>query len=927
MTEHSMQTQQNQEKSFIVDLIKNIVQIPGSIMSTILDSSFDRQNRRAISRYQKIVDKIILKQAEFASFDHVDANISVGVDNQFSLKTNELKEMIINGHSEENILIQAFALAREAAKRTLGEEPYPVQLMGGIAIYEGNIAEMKTGEGKTLTAALPAYLASLYGKGVHRVTVNSYLAERDANILKPMFDLLGITTGYVVPNMSSRMRYEAYHADITYCTNNEIVFDYLKDNMVSNMNDVVHRVDDKGFHILNFAIVDEADSILIDEAKTPLIISGYPEFDHNLKDTDNSEDNKMNGYLIANEAVLCVKKAHSIQEPCYEVKKKEHQVFFTDRGLEVLENSLRQQNYIKSNENLYLSYHSDILHKINQSMKAHFLFIKDREYMVSDTNTDGSGRCQIIDEHTGRVLPGRRYSEGLHQAIEAKEGVEIKPESSTMASATFQNYFSSYNKLSGMTGTAITEVEEFDTTYNLNCIQIPPNRPSMRIDTDDKLYILKSAKKSAIIELVKNCYRRGQPVIIGTTNVEYSWEYGSALIQAFRNDKELRKINHTGPYPNIQILNATHHAKEAEIISLAGRLHAVTVVTNMAGRGTDIKLGGDPKFMLAGIENDYEKENILREIRNNKEEVIKAGGLMIVGVEHNNNRRIDNQLRGRAGRQGDPGSSTFFVSTEDDIIHSFNPNMTSILLGLGNDVTEVVEHPWLTSTIVDAQKRLEAHSFEQRQSLQKYANIQEEYIKMFYEYRIHILHKRIDTAAKLMMKNISNPEIDRLVETFNEYQSDHQINSKSELITEIKKAIFINPYINQHMLKTIDKSIRDFNDDVDHIKDMVSLQNYVQKDPLIAYYEQCKNLFSRIQYEMISELIHTIKYEEAISEDNDRQTESNIDFQSLNPLLKQIQDRIKDIDRSIRPDKRDMQQEDVAHDSNEEKEKNNLKNQ
>lgn len=910
----------NNNTNPMVDTINQILRIPGSILSSFLDTSFGRANSKRVAAYRKIADKIVAKRDEFVNMSN----------EALSQQTQILKQMIHQNASEETITIHAFATAREAARRMLNEEPYLTQIIGGIAIHKGNIAEMKTGEGKTLTGVMPAYLNALYGRGVHIVTVNDYLAKRDAVWMKPVFDLLNITTGYITANMSRNARKDAYHCDITYCTNNEIVFDYLKDNMARSPSEVCHRVDADGYHVLNFALIDEVDSVLIDSKRMPLIISGHAD-DPSVSDSDEQISNK---YVIANNVVKKIKATHSEQKACYIVKKKEYQVLLNELGFAVAEHSLREQGYLNDTDLLYMPQHADMMHKINQALRAHFLYILDREYIVTIDPSEDGHVCQIIDEHTGRTMPGRRYSHGLHQAIEAKEEIEIRPETSVLASATFNNYFCSYQKLAGMTGTAITEAEEFDTTYNLECIQIPSNRPLARRDDDDRVYLTYEVKKREIINHVKECYKRGQPVIIGTTSVESSNELGDAIKYAFQTDASLRRINkpHEALYqldiiPHIQVLNAVNHAEEAKIVSMAGRLNAVTVVTNMAGRGTDIKLGGDAKFMLQSAINRTEQEDIMHEIEENKKAVIEAGGLMIIGVEHNNNRRIDNQLKGRAGRQGDPGCTVFYVSTQDDIIRSFNPNMTNMLAMMGTDADDVLEHPWLTNAIVDSQKRLEAYHFEERQMTQKYANIREEHIKAFYKNRVHALHNRIHMFVEQTLKYV---EIDKIINIASLCDALEIINtikhSKANLITRIADYIHnisitsihdasssldysnmhsivptMIPWMKSKLLQIIDNAIIEFNDDVEHIRDMTSLQMYVQKDPLIMYYEQCKSLFSRIQHDILFQFITILNKSNADSNESITDATSDnedklYDYLSTNPqALQEYLDMMRDI--------------------------------
>ena len=866
-----------------LDLINSILKVPGSVLSNLLDNSFDKKNTRKINQYQEIAHRIINLRQDFICMS----------DEELKNQTDIIRNMIRENAPENDILTRAFATAREAARRTLMEEPYPVQIIGGIGIHKGNIIEMKTGEGKTLTGMMPAYLNALYDRGVHIITVNDYLAKRDALWMKPVFDLLNISVGYITAEKSRSERKHAYHCDITYCTNNEIVFDYLKDNMTQSTSDITHRIDDLGYPILNFALIDEADSILIDAKRMPLIISGQTD-DHIDYSLDENVNQNKNRYLIANQVVEKIKKMHADKHPCYEIKKKEQQVLLNDMGFDAVESSLKEQEYLLASESLYHPKHSDMLHKINQALRAHFLYIKGKEYILTRSNHESSEEiCQIIDEHTGRVMYGRRYSHGLHQAIEAKEGIAIQPETSTLASATFHNYFCEYTKLAGMTGTAITEEEEFNTAYNLNCVKIPSNVSSKRFDYDDMMYLTKYDKINGIIDAVKNCYKKGQPVIIGTTNVDNSNDIGERLIYEFQQDAELKKIYNTnkaiyqlGQFPGIKILNAVNHAQEAEIISKAGRMYAVTVVTNMAGRGTDIKLGGDPKFILRSIQNNSESnlsqtdiDLIADDVKRNKQAVENVGGLMIIGSEHNNNRRIDNQLRGRAGRQGEPGATIFYLSTEDEIIKSFNPNMTNLMRSFGVSDNETLEHPWLTNAIVDSQRRLEAFYFEERQMMQKYANIREEYIKIFYKNRVHVLNERFKDFIESACMYLDILYLKNIVLMFDTEDLIREIQTdKTALIKRLCQYVIeqtsdennaLTAVFKSQLLRTIDKSIIDFNLDIEHIRDMVSLQTYIQKDQLIMYYEQCNELFIQIQRNIMTKFISDMQvYLQQLSEND-----------------------------------------------------------
>ena len=604
---------------------------------------FKSSNQQELDKIQNIIEAINNKENEIKSLSEGD----------FKEKTFNFKKNAQNGTSNIDELIpESFALVREAAIRTLGERHYDVQLAGGLILHKGKIAEMKTGEGKTLVSTLPAYLNSLTGRGVHIVTVNDYLAKRDSEWMGKVFNYLGVSTGCITNDLSDVDRKKNYGYDITYATNNELGFDYLRDNMKYELDEMVQRSH-------NYCIVDEVDSILIDESRTPLIISGKVE-------------DKTTLYLISNEFIK------HLQKNDYELDEKNKNVILTDLGIDKIEKLATQKRILKNN-NFYDPSNLDLVHHVNQALKANLLFNKDTDYIIK------SGKIQIIDEFTGRVLDGRRFSDGLHQAIEAKENVKIEEENQTLASITYQNYFRLYQKLSGMTGTAMTEAEEFFDIYKLPVVSIPTNKKMLRKDFNDQIFRTEKEKYNAIINKIIECNKSGQPILVGTTSIEKSEKISNYL-----NSK---KVKHN-------VLNAKQHEKEASIIAEAGKINAVTIATNMAGRGTDIKLGGNKDFLYDGKKEDE------KEIKTNEEKVKKLGGLLIIGTERHESRRIDNQLRGRSGRQGDPGSTIFFISLQDELMRIFGgDSIDGMLQKLGLKENESIDHPWINKAMERAQKK------------------------------------------------------------------------------------------------------------------------------------------------------------------------------------------------------------------------------
>ena len=651
---------------------------------------FGNRNDRILKSYAKTVEKINALEPAMQKLS----------DTELSAQTQKLKGLLSQGKTLDDILPEAFATVREASRRSLGLRPFDVQLMGGIALHEGFIPEMRTGEGKTLVATLPVYLNALEGKGVHVVTVNDYLAQRDANWMSPIYSMLGMRVGYIISNLSDEQRRDAYGADITYGTNNEYGFDYLRDNMKFRLEDMVQRP-------FNFAIVDEVDSILIDEARTPLIISGM------IQDSaaQYKNVNRVIQYLVPQD---------------YEVDEKHKTVILTDRGNEHVEQILRDLD-ILTDGGLYDAQNISLVHYVNQALRAHMLFQKDVDYIVKDN------AVIIIDEFTGRMMEGRRFSEGLHQALEAKEDVHVQNENQILASITFQNYFRMYPKLAGMTGTAMTEREEFEAIYNLHVVEIPTNVPAVRVDHHDEVYRTSEEKYDAIIELVRDCRERQQPILVGTTSIEKS-ETLSKLLKK-------QKIEHN-------VLNARYHEQEAHIIAQAGKPGAVTIATNMAGRGTDIKLGGNAEVRIAQEipedASDDTRQKMTAQIQAEIAEAYKlvksAGGLYVIGSERHESRRIDNQLRGRSGRQGDPGASKFFISLEDDLMRIFgSERMDSLLQKLGIQRGQSVVHPLINTAIERAQKKVESQHFEIRKNLLKFDNVMNDQRKVVYEQRKEIM--------------------------------------------------------------------------------------------------------------------------------------------------------------------------------------------
>ena len=831
------------------------------MLTDIARKIFGSANDRFVKKQYKTVEKINALEEVFSKLS----------DEELKNKTLEFRSRLKEGETLDDILPEAFATVREAAKRTLGQRHYDVQLIGGIVLHKGMISEMKTGEGKTLVATLAAYLNAIEQKGVHIVTVNDYLAKRDAEWMGQVYRFLGLTVDYIVHEKDDVQRKEAYNADITYATNNELGFDYLRDNMKFSLEERVQRD-------FNFAIVDEVDSILIDEARTPLIISGAAE--------DSSEK-----YILVNNVIKDINRAD------YEKDEKAKNVTLTEVGMEHVEKLLKDAGLIKEG-GLYDIKNVPLVNHVNQALRANVMFTKDVDYLVRDN------QVLIIDEFTGRIMEGRRYSDGLHQALEAKEHVEIQSENQTLASITFQNYFRIYPKLAGMTGTAMTEEAEFCDIYNLSCVEIPTNRPILRMDEHDCIYRTEKEKYKAILDTIKECNAKGQPVLVGTTSVEKSEIIATLL-------KQQTNIS-------FEVLNAKHHEREAAIVAEAGRFGAVTIATNMAGRGTDIQLGGNPdltlKKRLTGTETEEEiakiKEEVNSEIAENKAKVLSAGGLYILGTERHESRRIDNQLRGRSGRQGDPGHSKFFLSLEDDLMRIFgSERMSDVLQKLGLPEGEALVHPFISKALEKAQQKVEERNFDIRKSLLKYDDVMNEQRKVIYEQRKEIMSTndlsetiidmRHDYIGALASKSISigTPveewDIIRLKQDLfsltginlpiENWIERPEINSEElfeQIVNEVDKQISErNAKISETTIRLVEKSVvlqildqlwKEHIATLDLMRYTIVLRAYGQKDPLNEYKKEAFNMFSEM-LDLLKEKITTIVCHMVIKENSDQE--------------------------------------------------------
>lgn len=795
------------------------------MVNEILRKVFGTKHDREMKRIRPIVDKI----------NSYEPAMQALTDEQLKAKTPEFQNRLKNGETVDDILPEAFAVCREASKRVLGMRHYDVQMIGGIVLNRGSISEMRTGEGKTLVATLPVYLNALTGKGVHVVTVNDYLARRDAEWMGRLYGWLGLTTGIIVHGLSDQQRKEMYRSDITYCTNNELGFDYLRDNMKFELEDYVQRE-------LNYAIVDECDSILIDEARTPLIISGPAE-----ASTDK--------YITINKIIPQLKR-----DEHFTMEEKTKTASLTDEGNAKVEQLLGL-------ENLYDPRNIDILHHVYQALKAHYLYRLDVEYMIKD------GEIVIVDEFTGRLMPGRRWSDGLHQAIEAKEGVEVKNENQTLATITFQNYFRMYNKIAGMTGTADTEATEFKKIYNLDVSVIPTNKPIQRMDQEDVVYKSEAAKFKAIAADVRERSAKGQPILVGTVSIEKS----EALSHALKREG----IRH-------DVLNAKAHEREAEIVAQAGRKNAVTIATNMAGRGTDIMLGGNAEVMAKKVAEDestpeYQEalEKFKKQCAEERKDVVAAGGLYIIGTERHESRRIDNQLRGRSGRQGDPGESRFYLSLEDTLMRIFNGERIQKIMSMLNiPEDEPITAKMVTNAIEGAQRKVEGHQFDIRKHLIDYDDVMNKQRTVIYRMRRQVLEGQdvertiLDFLGDIVSNILDThvPEMGKkeewnmdalntaLAQQFGIRLDLGAISANSEAITEaVSKAVkevyerqkaSMGPFFPQVqkmiLLQSIDNHWKEHLQVIDKLKEGINLRGYASKDPLIEYKKEAFNAFENL---------------------------------------------------------------------------------
>jgi len=830
------------------------------MIAAIARKLFGSSNERRIKSYLPRV----------AAINALEKELEALSDEALRARTDAFRQQVADGTALDDILVPAFATCREAAKRTLGQRHFDVQLIGGMILHEGRISEMKTGEGKTLVATLAVYLNALSGRGVHVVTVNDYLARRDAEWMGQIYNFLGLRVGVIVHGLSDEERKHAYDADVTYATNNELGFDYLRDNMKYRLEDMVQRG-----HI--YAIVDEVDSILIDEARTPLIISGP---------LDDRSDfyNTIDAYIP------------KLQKADYELDEKQRNVTLTESGMEKMEQMLRNDNLLKG-DHLYDVENVSTVHHVNQALRAHKLFQRDRDYIVRNDEV------MIIDEFTGRMMPGRRYSEGLHQALEAKEHQPIQPENQTLASITFQNYFRMYEKLAGMTGTAMTEADEFLDIYNLEVLEVPTNMPMIRLDDDDEVYRTAAEKYRAILASINQCKEQGQPVLVGTVSIEKSeqlaemlrkegWEQHdfsdpNAFASLYSGDDGASKAK------VFAILNARYHEQEAYIIAQAGVPGAITIATNMAGRGTDIQLGGNAdmriRHELADIADPHERERDARaaEIRAQvarlKEKALKAGGLFVLGTERHESRRIDNQLRGRSGRQGDPGRSRFYLSLEDDLMRIFGTDkLDTMLQRLGLKENEAIVHSWINKALEKAQQKVEARNFDIRKNLLKYDNVMNDQRKVIFEQRVEWMREEAvnevvadmrhaaieDLVAKHVPENAYpeqwdtkalQEEIKRVLNLelpVTEWAKEEGI-ADEELLSRIERradeymaakvaqwGADVMRYVERSiLLQTLDHLWREHLVMLDHLRQVIGLRGYGQRDPLNEYKSEAFSLF------------------------------------------------------------------------------------
>ena len=843
----------------------------------ILQRLFGSANERKLKRFW----------ATAAEINDLEPAFITKSDDELKAMTPAFKERLAQGETLEDLLPEAFATVREAAKRTLGQRHFDCQMVGGMVLHYGNIAEMKTGEGKTLVATLAVYLNALAGEGVHVVTVNDYLAKRDAEWMGQIYKFLGLTVGNIIHGLTDEERHENYARDVTYGTNNEFGFDYLRDNMKHTVASMVQRGH-------SFVIVDEVDSILVDEARTPLIISGptedltemYRRVDALIPQLIPPKKNKSGPVLTARAKAILGKEDDEEDKGDYELDEKQRQVTLTDAGNEHMVQLLRDAGLLERGD-LYDIDNISAVHHVNQALKAHKLFQKDKDYIVK------GDEVIIIDEFTGRMMQGRRFSEGLHQALEAKEGVTVQPENVTLASITFQNYFRLYDKLAGMTGTAMTEAAEFMDIYKLDVMDIPTNMPVNRTDHDDEVYRSYDEKNEAVIKLIEESQQRNQPVLVGTTSIEKSEQLSDLL--------KKRKIKHN-------VLNARYHEQEASIVAQAGVSGTVTIATNMAGRGTDIQLGGNAdmriKVELGGIVDQDELARRAAEIRAevavDKEKVIAAGGLYIVGTERHESRRIDNQLRGRSGRQGDPGASKFFLSLQDDLMRIFgSERMDAVLTRLGLEKGEAITHPWVNKALEKAQQKVEARNFEIRKNILKYDNVLNDQRKVIYEQRKIIMSAddvsdeireyRAQVVEELVERHIPpkayaeqwdakglQEEVEKIFDlklpvvewTHEEGIADEEV--RERIVKEVEtraaeRTANFTPEIMRYaekaiLLQMLDHNWREHIINLDHLRQYVGLRGYGQRDPLNEYkgeaFELFEALLSKLRFDVVRQLMH-----------------------------------------------------------------------
>ena len=793
-----------------------------NFITKTLNKLFKSTNQQELNKIKPIVVKINELEKDFLNFS----------EEKFAEKTSQLKKNVSEGRNLEEVLPEAFAMVREASKQTLNERHFDVQLVGGVVLHRGCIAEMKTGEGKTLVSTLPAYLNALKGKGVHIVTVNDYLAKRDSEWMGKIYNRLGLKTGCITNELDDVQRKKNYGLDITYATNNELGFDYLRDNMKYDLSEMVQKNRD-------YCIVDEVDSILIDESRTPLIISGGME-------------DKSSQYFLANKFVTVLEKKD------FELDEKNKNAILSDSGIDKIEKMSQQSGLLKNN-NFYDPQNMDLVHHINQALRANFLYQKDTDYIIKDN------RVKIIDEFTGRVLEGRRFGDGLHQAIEAKEGVEVQKENQTLASITYQNYFRLYKKLSGMTGTALTEAEEFFNIYKLNVISIPTHKEMIRQDLNDQIFRTEKEKNFAILKKIQECNSKGQPILVGTTSIEKSEKISDML--------KKNKINHN-------VLNAKHHESEAKIVAEAGKSNMVTIATNMAGRGTDIQLGGN---------KNLEK---IEDIKVDKEKVKNLGGLFIVGTERHESRRIDNQLRGRSGRQGDPGSSIFYISLEDELMRIFGAkSIDGMLKKLGLKENESINHPWINKAMERAQQKVEARNFEIRKTLLKFDDVMNDQRQVIFSQRLKILKTNevmemiysfmdeINQNIEKALENYKNNNdlkvfsnevktnfggifqeeeikafakmdkktlVEKIKNIFEERRNDRIKILGKEQNNEVEKRIFLQ------MLDFLWRSHLQY---LEQLRQVIGFRSYGQKDPLVEFRKEAFELFEALLFKVKTDTI------------------------------------------------------------------------